>query len=136
MVFTLWEIVLFNLDSFTRIKKLNSNSIYNIQIFDKELKVKLQVKDKNIIEFTDKILNNGKWNYFTRTIKNQEYLFIDGKLILKKIKKSTYILKPLYPQGLFSPQFLIMDLDIRTIDETMNPYALSNYDSNKSNYFF
>ena len=60
MVFTLWEIVLFNLDSFTRIKKLNSNSIYNIQIFDKELKVKLQVKDKNIIEFTDKILNNGK----------------------------------------------------------------------------
>jgi hypothetical protein len=136
MDFTLWGIVLFNSDSFARIKKLNSNSIYNIQILDKELKVKLQVKDKIIIEFTDKILENGKLNSVTRTIKNQEYLFIVGKLILKKIKKSTNFLKPLYPQGFFSPHFLIMDLETRTIDETMIPYALSSYDGNKSNSFY
>jgi hypothetical protein len=66
--------------------KINSNSIYHINIYNNHTEVQLKLNDKILLEFTDKMVESGKLNSFTRTIKNQEYIFIDGDLILKKIK--------------------------------------------------
>ena len=139
MDFTKWGTIIFESDRFALVKKISSKSIYHINIFDRELKVDLKFKDKTILEFTDKILagaEKGNLNSFTRTIKNQEYIFIDGNCILKKIKKETEYLKPIIPQGFFSKKFLTMDLETRTIDGIMSPYAISIYDGNKTTPFY
>lgn len=136
MDFSNWGTLIFESDTFAQIKKLNSNSVYNINILDKELKVNLKVKDKSILEFTDKILEKGKLNSFIRTIKNQEYIFIDGSLVIKKIKKATNFLKPIHPQGFISTNFLTMDLETRTIDGKMIPYAVSIYDGKNTTSFY
>jgi hypothetical protein len=84
MDFTLWGKVLTHTDTLATIKKYKSNAIYHINIFDKHLSVILKINDKIVIEFTDTMIENGKLNSFTRKIKNQEYIFIDGNLIVKK----------------------------------------------------
>jgi hypothetical protein len=136
MDFSNWGTLIFESDTFAQVKKLNSNSIYHINIFEKELKVNLKIKDKTILEFTDKILEKGKLNSFIRRIKNQEYIFIDGNSTIKKIKKSTTFLKPIHPQGFFSTHFLTMDLETRTIDSRMSPYSLSIYDGKITTSFY
>ena len=56
---------------------------------DKRIYAKLKFKDKILLEFKDKLLENDNLNTFIRKIKNQEYVHVNGKLILKKIIKQT-----------------------------------------------
>src|SRR5271154_4895846 len=79
--------IIFHSDSFALVKKLNSKFNYHINILEKSLSVALKFKDKSILDFTDDQLEKGKLNSFIRKVKDQEYIFIDGKLVLKKIKK-------------------------------------------------
>lgn len=131
-----WGKLIFESYKNVEVKKLNSNSVYHIQICNKEIKVKLKLKNNTILEFTDKILENGKLNSFIRTIKNQEYIFIDGNLIIKKVIKPTKFLKVIQPQSFISTNFLTMDLETRTLDGIMTPYSISIYDGKKATFFY
>ena len=88
MDFSKWGEVIFQKDTFALVSKINSKFKYHINIFDKYFNVSLKFKDKTILEFTDTILETGKLNSFTRKVKNHEYIFIDGKLTLKKNSKT------------------------------------------------
>jgi hypothetical protein len=77
MDLTEWGIIINQTDSFAIVKKVNSN--YPINIYDAHLKVILKCHDRLILEFTDILIEKGKLNSFIRKIKNQEYIFIDGK---------------------------------------------------------
>jgi len=87
MDYSKWGTIIFQSDLFAEVKKLTSKFSYHINILDKSLLVTLKYKDKIILEFTDEQIEKGKLNSFIRKIKNQKYIFIDGKIVLKKIKK-------------------------------------------------
>lgn len=136
MDFFEWGKVIVQSESFALVKKHNSKINYHIEILDKYLNVSLKIKDKSILEFTDTILETGKLNSFIRKIKNQEYIFIDGKLIVKKIKKQTKFITKLNSNDFLSKTFVTMDLETRTIIGIMNPYCISIYDGTKTSSFY
>jgi hypothetical protein len=88
------------------------------------------------LEFTDTKLETGKLNSFIRKIPNPEYIFIDGKLIVKKIQKQTKFITKLISNDFLSKTFVTMDLETRTIDGIMSPYCISIYDGTKSSSFY
>ena len=136
MDFTSWGRVLFMNNYYAEVKKYNSNTIYHIDISPLELKVTLKNKNYTLFEFTDRIIENGKLNSFRRIIRNHEYIFIDGKCVLKQIKKESKFLKPLIANAFISSKFITMDLETRAIDGVMIPYAVCIYDGKSTNSFY
>jgi hypothetical protein len=132
MDYSKWGTIIFQSDLFAEVKKLTSKFSYHINILDKSLLVTLKYKDKIILEFTDEQIEKGKLNSFIRKIKNQEYIFIDGKLVLKKIKKQTKFIAEIISPSSISKNFLTMDLETRTINGVMTPYCVSIYDCMRS----
>nr|QWO71395.1 DNA polymerase [Termitomyces sp. K1Ag] len=136
MDYSKWGKIISECDTFAIVKKVNSSLIYHIKITNRELRVEVKFKDKTILEFTDILLEKGKLNSFIRTIKKQEYIFIDGKLIVKKVKKETKFLQPIFHQESISRDFLTMDLETRTIDGVMTPYSISICDGEDTTSFY
>jgi len=132
MDFSKWGKIIFHSDSVALVKKHNSKLNYHINILDKSFSVALKFKDKVILEFTDTLIEKGKLNSFIRKVKNQEYIFIDGNLIVKKIQKQTKFINKIISQSFMSKNFVTMDLETRTIDGNMTPYCISIYDGKKS----
>ena len=136
MDFSQWGKIIFHSDSFALVKKLNSKFNYHINIFEKSLSVALKFKDKSILDFMDEQIEKGKLNSFIRKVKDQEYIFIDGKLVLKKIKKQVKFIEKIISSGFISKNFVTMDLETRTIDGIMTPYCISIYDGIKAISFY
>ena len=88
------------------------------------------------MEFIDELIDKNNLSSFIRTNKNHEYIFINGKLILKKIIKQTNFLKKIIQSPFINNQFITMDLETRTIDGIMIPYAVSIYDGKEVNSFY
>lgn len=128
MDFTQWGKVLFMSDTRAQVQKTNSHSIYDIEILDKELKVTLKIKDRVILEFRDIIIEKGKLGSFERILNNHRYTFIDEVCVFKTIKKETKFLKSIEETPFINNNFITMDLETRTIDNIMSPYAVSIYD--------
>jgi hypothetical protein len=136
MDFTTWGQVLFTSNNFAQVKKYNSNSIYHIVIYDKELKVTLKNKDHTLLEFIDRPIENGKLSSFIRTLRNHEYIFIDNKCVLKKIKRENKFLTPIIGYASLSNKFITMDLETRAIDGIMTAYAACIYDGQNKTSFY
>jgi DNA polymerase type B, organellar and viral len=136
MDFLEWGKVIFKKDTFALVSKINSKFKYHINIFDNYLSTSLKYKDKSILEFTDTIIEKGKLNSFTRKVKNHEYIFIDGKLVLKKIHKKVKFIKKIIPQSFISKNFVTIDLETRKIDGILTPYCVSIYEGKKVISFY
>jgi len=65
---------------------------------------------------------------FVRTLKNQEYVFEQSKLLLKKIEKNVKFLSSKKKDKYLSEKIITMDLETRIIDEIMSAYCVSIYD--------
>jgi DNA polymerase type B, organellar and viral len=128
MDFSQWGYINYYSDQFAYVAKANYKAIYHINIFDNYTKVELKLKDKILISFTDTMNDKDNLDSFTRTIKRQEYIFRDSKLIIKKIIKDVPFLKPLKASIFKSDTFLVMDLETRNINNIMIPYCISIYD--------
>lgn len=79
-----WGNIIEETENYVLIKRHNNKLFYYINIFDNYYNIQLKLKDIIILEYKDQILEKGKLDSFIRTIKNQEYIFIDGELKLKK----------------------------------------------------
>ena len=90
------------------------------------------------MEFIDELIDKNNISSFIRktTYKNHEYIFINGKLIFKKIIKQTKFLKKIIQSSFINNHFITMDLETRTIDGIMKPYAVSIYDGENINSFY
>jgi hypothetical protein len=77
-------------DNYVLVFKPKSTLVSHIQIFDNYHTVELRdmkIKKNNniLVSFTDKINDKDNLGTFTRTIKNQEYIYIDSDLKIKKL---------------------------------------------------
>jgi len=115
-------------DTRAQVQKINSHSIYDIKILDRELKVTLKIKNRVLLEFRDCIIEKGKLGSFERILNNHRYTFIDEVCVFKTIKKETKFLKSIEEIPFINNHFISMDLETRTIDNIMSPYAVSIYD--------
>jgi DNA polymerase type B, organellar and viral len=129
------------------ISKPNTKLIYFITILDnKSNKILLKNGDEIILSFNDYLNNHENLGSFTRKIKNQEYVFIDGKLIIKKISRKTSYLKKIKNDYAINNKFITIDIETREvysynkdtkekITKTI-PYLICFYDGKKLQHFF
>jgi len=99
--------------------------------------VELKIGDKILLTFIDKMYNNNDLSSFTRELHEHTYIFIEGSLILKQknIKNIKYLTKVIGASHI-SYKFASMDLETRTIDGIMTPYAISIYDGKDKISFY
>ena len=129
MDFTSWgEYIIKNDYNKAIVYKLNSKAEYHISLYNNYQIVELKLKNKTHIKFIDTIRDVSDLSSFTRTINNQEYIFENGKLIVKKIKRLTSFMSKIKSTIFRSNKFITMDLETRTIKGVMTPYCVSIYD--------
>jgi hypothetical protein len=128
MDFSQWGNINYYSDHLAYVVKENSKAIYHINIFDNYTKVELKLNDKILISFTDTMNDKDNLGTFTRTIKRQEYIFIESKLIIKKIIKDISFLKPIKPSIFRSDKIMIMVLETRNINNIKIPYCICIFD--------
>jgi hypothetical protein len=83
--------------------------------------IEILSKGKTILTFIDYKNDDNNLSTFTRKLKNQEYIFINGKLIIKKLIRKTSFLKPIKPLKKLINKFLTMDIETRIIDNIKVP---------------
>ena len=72
--------------------KSSSSLTYHVELFNNYQLVELKLNDKIVLTFKDTMNHNSDLSCFTRVIKNQEYIFDNGKLLIKKIIKNVSFL--------------------------------------------
>lgn len=116
-------------NNYTNAIIIQSNSTYFIKLYDSYSEVELKVNKITVLKFKDIMNNKSDLNTFTRIINNQEYIFINGELILKKLIKKVDYLKPINKSIYLSNDFITMDLETRIIDNgILEPYCIGIYD--------
>lgn len=85
--FNKWGHLLEENESFILIKKFNSKLQYHINKINNQYKIQFKSNGRFIMEFIDELIEKNNLSSFIRKNKNHEYIFINGKLILKKKNK-------------------------------------------------
>jgi hypothetical protein len=85
-----------------------------------------------LLTFKDLMLDQGYLTTFKIIIRDQEYLFENGKLLLNKIKRNVSFLSKINKSTHRSSKIITMDLETRVHYDIMIPYCISIY--NGSNY--
>jgi hypothetical protein len=123
-----------------KVFKKNSKAIYNINIYEKTLKVKYEINNKVLFTFEDTI-ENKDLNSFTRKIdlKNKEILvkYNDTNIGLKSyLHKELQNIEPVKVDDFFKFKCITMDLETRVLDGIMSVYCCSIYDGkNLTSYY-
>jgi hypothetical protein len=138
MDFTTWGNTYFTEDySNAIVFDVNSNKKYYIKLYGNYQEVELKIKYITILKFKDVMNNKGDLTTFTRIINNnQEYRFINGQLLIKKIKRKVDYLKPINKNINIFNNFITMDLETVNNNGILEPYCISIYDGKLSISFY
>lgn len=136
-----WGDVHFISDTKAIIYKKGSHSEYHVEFFNDVVLgryqlVDLKLEDKILLSFKDIINDKSNLSTFTRIIKNHEYKFEEGQLLIKKITKNVKFLTKINRSINNSEKFITMDLETRTIDGIMSSYCVSIYNGKICNSFY
>jgi len=120
----------------TIIQKFNSTYIYQITESKLINSVILINNDIEFLKFTDLLDDLNNLSTFTRKLKNQEYIFMNGDLIVKKLdRKSKFIKSIKYDKDIIN-KFLTLDIETRVIENDIIPYAICFFDGKISKSFY
>lgn len=108
--------------------KKNEKTKYKINILDNFYKVEVIINDSIILTFKDEILDKNNLNSFIRTVKNREYIYINGEIILKTIERKNKYLKIKSRDLITSTKFLTMDIETKVYEKKMEAICISIYD--------
>ena len=137
MDFTLWGNTYYGENSnLAVVFKPNSNIIYHINIQEDYTEVQMKANNNIIFEFKDIMNNKGDLFTFTRIIKNQEYNFVNGKLIIKKLIRKVDYIKPINKSLFITENFITMDLETKESNSVLYPICIGIYDGKNKVSFF
>jgi hypothetical protein len=136
MDFTKWGNIIYSKGDDTIIQKDDSKEIYIIIKNIAFNLVQIKIKNKLILEFKDYIVEGNKPNTFIRIVKDQEYKFIDGELIVKIINRKTKFIKTIKMNRNITNKFLTLDIETRTIDNIIKPFCICYFDGINSFSFY
>lgn len=136
MDITKWGNYQFISDTKAIIYKKSSHLEYHVELFDNYQLVELKLNDKIVLTFKDTMNDKDNLSSFTKYIKNHEYIFENGELLVKKIKKNVSFLTKVKRDMNNSKNFITMDLETRIINEIMSSYCVSIYDGKEFKSFY
>lgn len=114
--------------------------IYIVKVESDCLQIAYKVGTKIIFNFKDILYDPKIGNplfSFIRIIKNQKYYFLDGKLVVKMLKRSCKYIRPSKKQSYFrNTNFITMDIETREIDNIMKPICVSLFDGEVKKSFY
>lgn len=134
-VFT-WGTIIARFDNVILIAKPNTGSIYKITLGKEYNYVEVRSNKLVIVSFKDYSNDLNNLNTFTRVLNNQEYIFVNGELVLKKLSRKTTYLTDIKPHKKINNKFLTLDIETRTLDNIITPYCISIYDGKKATSFY
>lgn len=116
------------------ISKSKSNADYLVKIQDNSLEVDLMADNNVLLSFKDTRKENSHMELgtFIRSLKNQEYHYLDHSLIIKKIKRECSYITGTEPSLFLSHKIITMDLETRTIKGVMSVTTISIYEGGKA----
>lgn len=132
----LWGDVHYISDTKAIVYRKGSFSEYHVEWFDYFQRIDLILDDKVLFSFKDTLNDKSYLSTFTREIKNHEYIFNEGELLIKKFKKKVEFLTKINRKMSLSKNFITMDLETRTINEVMTSYCVSIYDGKPPKSFY
>lgn len=146
MDFSTWGDLHYIDDNNYIVYKKASKLEFHIKLFEDYQIVKLKVNDSILLTFKDEInrffpgnpgvKNNNDLSCFKRTTDKHEYIFDNGELLIKKIKKIVPFLTKVKRNLHNSKNFITMDLETRIINEEMTSYCVSIYDGKEVKSFY
>src|SRR5580692_4249205 len=107
---------------------------YEITIKENEAEIKIIVGNKTLYNITDIFGNDS--SSFTRIIGLHEYIFVDGVLVLKKLKRKVNFFDKISSDKTINNKFITLDIETRTIDNIFIPYCISYFDGIKATSFY
>lgn len=115
----------------------NSPKVYHVSLFEKYQIVQLKLNNDVLVGFTETVDSVYDLSTFTRKIKNQNYIFVNGELIVKQTDRKVNFLTTISKDSNMSNKFITMDLETREITKTdlvtnkvktiMEPICVSTY---------
>lgn len=136
MDFTTWGKTNFINDYKAIVYKKNSDVIYYINIYEKHIEVNYSISNRIIFSFTDTMSDKSDLSSFIRVIKNQEYIFENGQLIVKKVLRKCSYLQSINLSPFLDNNYITMDLETYINNEIVIPYCVSIFDGQQSQSFY
>jgi len=119
------------------IQKPKSDIKYYLVMNKFHTEVEMKIDDKLLLSFKEELNRKDcRLDSFTRKVKNHEYIFEEGKVILKKLYHKKMFFKPLKLDNLPTNKIITMDLETRAIDGYMWPYCTAIYDGKDCKSFY
>jgi DNA polymerase type B, organellar and viral len=111
--------------------------IYEITQLETHNSVKIINKNKKVfLLFTDYLIDPNNLGTFKRKINNQEYFFIDGELIVKKLDRKTKFIKGIKNDKEIISNFITLDIETRVINNVIKPYCVCYFDGAQTASFY
>lgn len=115
--------------------KVNSNTReYKVTKFIDKQVFEVMSDNKVLFSFTDIFGENS--NSFTRILKDKEFIYKNGELIVKKLNRKTDFITKIKVDKQLSNKFITLDIETKTMDNVMVPYCVSIYDGSNFKSFY
>jgi hypothetical protein len=119
------------------VKKSKSDLYYWITKCEGFNDVVIKHQNKIILKFKDISNDPNNFESFTRFINDNEFIFINGKLILKKILKKTKFLKKINKKdNKITNKIITFDIETRDIKNEKIPYCICFYNGCEVKSFY
>lgn len=119
------------------INKPAGKLIYHVKLKDNLHEVEVKINDNVLVNFTDfKLKSNNSTELFKRVVKDQSYIFNNGNIELKTIKRKCRNITPIEKDDIIKDNFITMDLETRKINNILKPYCVSLFDGETTKSFF
>jgi hypothetical protein len=83
------------------------------------------------LSFIDRINNCNDLSTFTRTVNQHEYIYVDGKLVVKKLLRKSNYLQAIKPCKEMKTKILTLDIETRAINNILTPILISIYNGKR-----
>lgn len=110
---------------------------YHVKLKEEINEVSVKINDTVLVNFTDyRLKSDNSSELFKRVVKEQTYIFKDGKIKLKTIKRRLRKITTIAKEDILKENYITMDLETRKIDGVLSPYCVSLYDGDIKKSFF
>ena len=101
----------------------------HIDIRNKSNTISIMNDDFTVLKFEDfkDLITNNSSN-FNRVINHQEFVYLNGNIVLKFLNKNTTFIEPTIKNKEIDFGIITMDIETRTINNQMLPYCICSFD--------
>lgn len=121
----------------SNIKKGSQIVYYNVFKYTNYNLIQVFINNNLLVIVKDFFLNNNSNpTSFKRIINNNEFIYVNGILTSKKIKRKVQYIKPISKSLYRTDNFITLDIETKNINGVLKPICISIYDGYNVKSFF